>query len=45
MISEEQRAKPNLVPDDVARAVLFALEQPPSVDLNEIVVRPTGQVL
>jgi NADP-dependent 3-hydroxy acid dehydrogenase YdfG len=45
MIGEEQRAKPNLVPDDVARAVLFALEQPPSVDINEIVVRPTGQVL
>jgi NADP-dependent 3-hydroxy acid dehydrogenase YdfG len=45
MISDEQRAKPNLVPDDIARAVLYALEQPPSVDVNEIVVRPTGQVL
>jgi NADP-dependent 3-hydroxy acid dehydrogenase YdfG len=45
LISEEQRAKPNLVPDDIARAVLYALQQPPSVDVNEIVVRPTGQVL
>jgi NADP-dependent 3-hydroxy acid dehydrogenase YdfG len=45
MITEEQRAKPNLVPDDIARAVLYALSEPPSVDVNEIVVRPTGQVL
>jgi NADP-dependent 3-hydroxy acid dehydrogenase YdfG len=45
LISDEQRAKPNLVPDDIARAVLYALQQPPSVDVNEIVVRPTGQVL
>jgi NADP-dependent 3-hydroxy acid dehydrogenase YdfG len=45
MITEEQRAKPNLVPDDIARAVLYALNEPPSVDVNEIVVRPTGQVL
>jgi NADP-dependent 3-hydroxy acid dehydrogenase YdfG len=45
LITEEQRAKPNLVPDDIARAVLYALQQPPSVDVNEIVVRPTGQVL
>jgi NADP-dependent 3-hydroxy acid dehydrogenase YdfG len=29
--------------DDVARAVLFALEQPPHVDVNEILVRPTAQ--
>jgi NADP-dependent 3-hydroxy acid dehydrogenase YdfG len=27
--------------DDVARSVLFALEQPPSVDLHELVVIPT----
>jgi NADP-dependent 3-hydroxy acid dehydrogenase YdfG len=32
-----------LVADDVARAVLFALEQPPHVDVNEILVRPTAQ--
>lgn len=45
MISDEQREKPNLVADDIARAVLYALAQPPSVDVNEIMVRPTGQVL
>ncbi len=30
-------------PNDVARAVLFALSQPPHVDVNEILVRPTAQ--
>ena len=34
-----------LEPDDVARAVLFALSQPPHVDVNEILVRPTAQAL
>ena len=29
--------------DDIARAVLFALEQRPGVDVNEILVRPTSQ--
>ena len=32
-----------LEPGDVARAVLFALTQPPHVDVNEILVRPTAQ--
>ena len=32
-----------LEPDDVARAVLYALAQPPHVDVNEILVRPTAQ--
>lgn len=32
-----------LVADDVARAVLFALSQPPHVDVSEILVRPTSQ--
>ena len=35
--------EPRLRPEDVARAALFALEQPPGVDVGEIVVRPTGQ--
>ena len=32
-----------LEPDDVARAVMFAVSQPPHVDVNEILVRPTTQ--
>jgi NADP-dependent 3-hydroxy acid dehydrogenase YdfG len=32
-----------LADEDVARAVLFALSQPPHVDVNEILVRPTAQ--
>jgi NADP-dependent 3-hydroxy acid dehydrogenase YdfG len=34
-----------LVPEDIARAVVFALEQPPHVDVNEVLVRPTAQEL
>jgi NADP-dependent 3-hydroxy acid dehydrogenase YdfG len=29
--------------EDIARCVLFALDQPPGVDVNEILVRPTRQ--
>jgi NADP-dependent 3-hydroxy acid dehydrogenase YdfG len=29
--------------DDVARAVLFAVEQPQHVDVNELLIRPTAQ--
>ena len=32
-----------LVPADIARTVLFALEMPAHVGVNELVVRPTGQ--
>lgn len=31
--------------DDIARAVDFALRQPDSVDVNEILIRPIGQAL
>ena len=29
--------------DDIARAVMFAVSQPPHVDVNEILMRPTAQ--
>jgi NADP-dependent 3-hydroxy acid dehydrogenase YdfG len=32
-----------LEPDDIARAVMYAVGQPPHVDVNEILVRPTSQ--
>lgn len=37
-------ARPGSLEDeDIARAVMFALEQPPHVDVNEILIRPTNQ--
>jgi NADP-dependent 3-hydroxy acid dehydrogenase YdfG len=35
--------EPLLDPADVARAVMFALGQPPGVDVSEVLIRPTGQ--
>ena len=29
--------------EDIARAVMYAISQPPHVDVNEILVRPTAQ--
>jgi NADP-dependent 3-hydroxy acid dehydrogenase YdfG len=31
--------------EDIARVVIFALSQPPHVDVNEILVRPVHQPL
>ncbi|AFZ33753.1 3-oxoacyl-(acyl-carrier-protein) reductase [Stanieria cyanosphaera PCC 7437] len=31
--------------DAIARAIVYALEQPPEVDVNEILIRPTAQAL
>jgi NADP-dependent 3-hydroxy acid dehydrogenase YdfG len=39
----DSRPSSALEPDDVARAVEFALDQPPHVDVNEILIRPTAQ--
>jgi NADP-dependent 3-hydroxy acid dehydrogenase YdfG len=39
----ENRPTDALTGEDVARAVLYALSQPPHVDVNEILVRPTAQ--
>ena len=39
----ENRPTDALTGEDIARAVLYALSQPPHVDVNEILVRPTAQ--
>jgi NADP-dependent 3-hydroxy acid dehydrogenase YdfG len=39
----DNRPTAALQDDDIARAVLFALSQPPHVDVNEILVRPVAQ--
>ena len=39
----ENRPTDALQDDDIARAVLYAVSQPPHVNVNEILVRPTAQ--
>jgi NADP-dependent 3-hydroxy acid dehydrogenase YdfG len=39
----DEQPQDALAADDIARAVLFAVGQPPHVDVNEILVRPTSQ--
>jgi NADP-dependent 3-hydroxy acid dehydrogenase YdfG len=39
----DRRPQDALEDDDVARAVLYALSQPPRVDVNEILLRPVRQ--
>ncbi len=39
----DERPVGMLEADDIARAVMFAVSQPPHVDVNEILVRPTAQ--
>jgi NADP-dependent 3-hydroxy acid dehydrogenase YdfG len=36
-------AEGRLEPDDIARAVVYAISQPPHVDVNDITIRPTAQ--
>ena len=40
---EGARDKFALPPEAIARAIVFAIEQPADVDVNEIIVRPTAQ--
>jgi NADP-dependent 3-hydroxy acid dehydrogenase YdfG len=40
---DNRPGKSALEDDDIARAVLYALEQPEGVDVNEILIRPTSQ--
>jgi NADP-dependent 3-hydroxy acid dehydrogenase YdfG len=39
----DERPVGMLEADDVARAVMYAVSQPPHVDVNEILIRPTAQ--
>jgi NADP-dependent 3-hydroxy acid dehydrogenase YdfG len=39
----DERPKNALADDDIARAVIWALEQPEGVDVNEILIRPSSQ--
>lgn len=38
----QELRKTALMPDAIARAVLYAVAQPEDVDVNEIIVRPTA---
>jgi NADP-dependent 3-hydroxy acid dehydrogenase YdfG len=40
---ENRPGKSALQDDDIARAVVYALDQPEGVDVNEILIRPTSQ--
>ncbi|MFF2847649.1 SDR family oxidoreductase [Streptomyces sp. NPDC058001] len=42
LLREDLRSRPMLDPGSVSGAVLYALAQPTSVDIGEIVLRPTG---
>jgi NADP-dependent 3-hydroxy acid dehydrogenase YdfG len=39
----ENKPEGALQAEDIARVVLFALEQPPGVDINEMLIRPVAQ--
>ena len=40
---ENRPGRSALEDDDIARAVMYALEQPPGVDVNEVLIRPVSQ--
>ena len=33
-----------LAAEDIANGILYAVSQPPHVSVNEVLIRPTGQV-
>jgi NADP-dependent 3-hydroxy acid dehydrogenase YdfG len=39
----ENRPQSALQPDDIARAVMYVLDQPEHVDVNEVLIRPVNQ--
>jgi NADP-dependent 3-hydroxy acid dehydrogenase YdfG len=39
----DNRPQSALLAEDIARAVMFALSQPPHVDVNEVLIRPVAQ--
>jgi NADP-dependent 3-hydroxy acid dehydrogenase YdfG len=39
----EQRPSNALQDDDIARAVIYAISEPPHVNVNEVLIRPTSQ--
>jgi NADP-dependent 3-hydroxy acid dehydrogenase YdfG len=39
----DNRPEAALEADDIARAVMYALDQPPGVDVNEMLIRPVAQ--
>ena len=36
---------PTLAPEDIARGIVYATNQPEHVDVNELMIRPTGQTM
>jgi NADP-dependent 3-hydroxy acid dehydrogenase YdfG len=36
---------PTLAPEDIARGIVYATNQPKHVDVNELMIRPTGQTM
>ncbi|CAK8694734.1 unnamed protein product [Clavelina lepadiformis] len=43
-VDELYATKPFLQPDDVVNAVLFAITSPSHVEINDMRIRPTGQL-
>jgi NADP-dependent 3-hydroxy acid dehydrogenase YdfG len=42
-LAEMEAEIPRLDPEDIARGIVYATTQPEHVDVNELLIRPTGQ--